>query len=471
MISAHIKDIADAITCEPFALESGRKMVTGLTWDSREVSKDSIFLAMPGERVDGNDFIRQAIVKGAGLVIATRKPDAQLLSVAGEFSCPILLVDDGQAALTELATWWRKRLHAVVIGVTGSTGKTSSKDFLASVLSNQFNTAATKGNHNNEIGVPATVLSASLDTDALIVEMGMRGMGQIEKLCKMVRPTIGCITNIGVSHLELLGSQENIARAKGELLEALPASGLAVLNADDEFTPFIRQNTGADERGLKVLTYGFAEDADVRATDVTFDDSACPCFTLHLASGWEGPVHLSMPGRHNVKNALLAAAVGAYLGMQGKAIVAGLEAAQGSGMRLEIVRTEDGITFVNDAYNANPDSMAASLDTLAHMDCTERRIAILGDMGELGPDSYNLHVEVGKLVPSSNVDMLICVGDLARGYAEGAEQAGMNAYDIIMFDTVEDADYHLRDVLYTGDLVLVKASRFMGLERLIGGMA
>ena len=469
MMTLSIGEIHAAVQGELIADQGAEKRrVRGLVWDSRKLIPGNVFLAMPGERVDGNDFIARAIQKQAGCIICTRDIDDNTRAIAGEFSCPLIKVDDGVAALTALARAWRQHLNAHVVGVTGSTGKTSTKDFLRAVFSQRFKTVATQGNQNNEVGVPATILAADEDTEVLIVEMGMRGIGQIERLVDFVRPDMAVITNIGVSHLELLGTQDNIARAKSEIFRGLPDGGTAVLNVDDPFMPKLIEYGQLDEHQLvKRCTYGTSAAADVRAAGIAFDLSACAEFELQLPDEEPVQVKLAMPGRHNVSNALAAAAAGFALGMQADQIAAGLEAARGSGMRMEVERSRRGITFVNDAYNANPDSMRSSLGTLSHMDCTGRRVAVLGDMGELGENELAMHREVGASAARSRLDLLVCVGNLARGIAAGAAASGMDADKIKCFDTVEDAIEFLRRTLAEGDLVLVKASRFMGMERIV----
>lgn len=467
-----VSEIAQTIGGELFGEDLLlRHTVEGITWDSRKVQPGNIFIAMPGEHVDGNDYISMAVQKGAGAIICTRRPNTSVLAIAGEFTCPVFVVDDAVAALESLAGFWRDKIHAVVIGVTGSTGKTSTKDFLKSVLSQRFKTCATFGNHNNEIGVPATVLSAEEDTEILIVELGMRGLHQIEQLCSFVKPNIGVITNIGVSHLELLGTRENIALAKSELLQALPSAGLAVLNADDEYTPLVVEDGHVAERGLNMRTYGFADDATVRASEPKFDQGACAQFEILTQDTEPIPVKLQAPGRHNVSNALSAATIALYLGLTPEEIVAGLENFRPSGMRLEIIHTREGVTVVNDAYNANPDSMRASLDTISNMDCAGRRIAVLGDMGELGDNEYQLHIDVGSYAAQANLDLLVCVGTLAVGIKSGALAADMDVDKIMSFATVDEALDFLNKNLRNGDLLLVKASRFMQMERIVKGVA
>lgn len=466
-----VSEIAGVIGGELYGEDAlMRRTVEGLSWDTRTIKPQDLFVAIPGERVDGNDFVGMAVRKGAGAVICTRQPSDNVLAVAGEFTCPVFVVEDVQPALFAIAGLWRDKLHAIVVGVTGSTGKTSTKDFLRSVLSQRFKTCATYGNHNNELGVPATVLSADEDTEVLIVELGMRGLNQIEALCKFVKPNIGVITNIGVSHMELLGSRENIALAKSELFSALPSSGLAVINADDEFSPLVREYSHLDERGLSTHSYGFAEGADVRASEPEFDLSACAQFDLSYKGEQVANVKLDIPGRHNVNNALAAAAVGLYLGMKPEDVARGLHAVKPSGMRMEVLHSHSGITVINDAYNANPDSMRASLDTVSNMDCSGRRIAVLGDMGELGDNEYQLHVDVGSYAASAKLDMLVCVGTLAVGIKSGALAADMDVDKIKSFATVEEAQEFLAKYLQSGDLLLVKASRFMQMERIVKGV-
>lgn len=447
-----------------------RHIANGLTWDSRTVFPDNVFLAMPGMRVDGNDYIRGAIQRGAGVIVCTRTPDRNTIAVAGEFACPIVVVDDGVEALERLAGFWRDKLHATVIGVTGSTGKTSTKDFLKSVFSQRFNTVATQGNQNNEIGVPATMLSADEGTEVLIVELGMRGMHQIEHLCSFVKPDVAVVTNVGISHMELLGSRDNIARAKAELLEALPPSGFAVLNADDEYTPMLESIAQLPERGLAVHSYGLSADAEVRAENISYDADACASFEAVTDDGAKVPVKLPIPGEHNVLNALAAFTAGVNMGIELGDIARGLEETEGSGMRMEIVHAGNGVTVINDAYNANPDSMRASLTTLATLEAPGRRIAVLGDMGELGDDEYQLHVDVGTFAAQMGLDMIICIGTLSLGIKSGALAADMDSARVKSFTGIEEAQQFLDKYVEEGDIVLVKASRFMELERIVQGI-
>lgn len=464
MISVTVKQLHRIIGGKIHADDEIRmREVKGLTWDSREVKNGNIFLAMPGERVDGNDYIPQAVYNGAGAVICTKEPSDATLTLADEFVCPVIWIDDAQKALNNLAKYWRGRLHAIVVGVTGSTGKTSTKDYLVAVLSQRFKVFATQGNHNNELGVPATILSADEDCEVLIVEMGMRGLGQIQKLCRIVQPTLGVVTNIGVSHMELLGSRENIALAKSELLSALPPAGVAFLNADDDMTDALIEDAHLSSRGLEVKSFGLSEGASYKARALQARQDACYDFELFTPYASQA-VSLSMPGKHNVLNALAAASVGDYLGVHLDKIAQGLHSLQGSNMRLETIESPKGFTIINDAYNANPDSMKASLDILKNLNCEGHRYAVLGDMGELGEDEQTMHQEVGTYAATSGLDGLICVGKLARNIAKGAQDANMAQAVIKSFDTIEEASEYLKTILQEKDFVLLKASRFMGFE-------
>ena len=470
MINISIRQLHRVIGGRIHADEDAKQNeVCGLTWDSRNVKEKNIFLAMPGERVDGNDFIVQAVYGGAGAVICTKEPPDATLALAEEFVCPVIWVNDAQRALNKLARYWRSCLHAIVVGISGSTGKTSTKNYVASVLSQRFKVCATKGNHNNELGVPATILSAPLDCEVLVVEMGMRGLGQIEQLCNFVQPTLGLITNVGVCHMELLGSRENIALAKSELLASLPAAGTAFVNADDDVTQKLLDSAKVEQKGVEVKRFGLSDASQYKALNIRANEDACFSFDLCLPKE-QVNVQLSQPGKHNVQNALAAAAVGDALGVKAQQIAIGLSAVVSSDMRTEIKESAAGFKIINDAYNANPDSMKASLDVLQNLSCSGRRYAVLGDMGELGAEEVKMHEGIGgyvaKLAAASRLDELICVGKLARNIAKGAENANMNQSLIKCFDTNIEAIEYMKSILEAGDIVLLKASRFMGFENI-----
>ena len=441
-------------------------MVNGLTTDSRRVEPGMAFVALAGERVDGHDYIAEALSCGARAAVVTGDTEsiASALEAAHERDAAVVRVEDALVAIQDLASYHRNRLFCPVIGVTGSTGKTTTKDFLHNVLSLHSRVVATEGNQNNELGVPFTILRAGADTDILVVEMAMRGLGQIEHLCEIAKPIAGLVTNVGTSHLEMLGSQEAIASAKGELVRGVPDDGRVFLNADDPISLML-----ADETVAEVVTYGLKEDADVRADDIRIDEESCASFTLHTPDG-EREIHLSVPGRHNVYNALAAAAVSTYLEVSLDDVVEGLSSAHAGEMRMQIFQSASGIHVINDAYNANPSSMRAAIETLAEMQTNGERIAVLGDMAELGSLTELAHFRIGEEIARLPVDVLVTIGEKARRIADGARAEGMDEASIHPCATPEEASEVLDDVVRPSDVVLVKASRVMGLERVVEGI-
>ncbi|HET6394034.1 MAG TPA: UDP-N-acetylmuramoyl-tripeptide--D-alanyl-D-alanine ligase [Blastococcus sp.] len=429
--------------------------VTGtVTLDSRTVGPGDLFVAVVGERVDGHDYLGAAAAAGAAAALATRADGA----------LPTVVVDDPVAALGRLAAGVHARLTAgglVTLGITGSSGKTSTKDLLGQVLAAAGPTVSPPGSYNNDIGLPLTVLDADASTRFLVLEMGARGPGHIARLCRIAPPSIGVVLNVGSAHLGEFGSPEGTAQAKGELVEALPADGTAVLNADDPRVLGMAPRTAAT-----VVTTGLAPDAAVRATDVTLDDAARPRFTL-AAAGEEHPVALQVVGGHQVANALSAAGAALAAGMSPADVAGALSAATArSRWRMEVDRRADGVTVVNDAYNANPESMRAALAALTGMPAG-RRIAVLGAMGELGPGAPAEHERLGRDAAAAGVDLIVAVGADAVGIAEGAVAAGRRAREeSVHVPDRAAARELLAEVLRPGDVVLVKASRAYGLELL-----
>lgn len=436
---------------------------TGVEIDSRAVTAAQAFFALPGEHSDGHDWVGDAARAGARVAVVSHF-DAGLAAGIGDFALAVVLVPDTAVALAALAKHHRSTLRCAVIGITGSTGKTSTKDFLVAALGSQRVVTATRGNRNNELGVPLTVLEAGPRTDVLIVEMGMRAEGQIEELCAIVRPTAGVVTNIGQSHMELLGSQDAIVRAKGELVGCVPVTGRAFLNGDDAWSRTLAQRTLAP-----VTWYGTSANADVRASDVETDDLGRPTLTLS-AGGQEVRFALPLPGRHHAYTAAAAAAVALYLGVTLDEIVDGLRHVVTTGMRMEFFTAANGVTVVNDAYNANPTSMRAAITALADIRAGGSRVAVLGDMMELGSLTELAHFQLGETVATSGIDALVTVGRCAQRIAEGALAHGMSAARVRSCATVDEASEVLDDLLAAGDVVLVKASRSMGLERIVEGI-
>ncbi len=439
------------------------KVAMGVCVDSRRVAPRCLFVALPGERVDGHDFALRAIEDGAQIVLVTRPAEelAELLRAAEEREVAVIRVADGLRAVQDLATFHRGRLHCEVLGITGSTGKTTTKDLVAAALSIRKEVVATEDNQNNELGVPLTVLAADASTDVLVVEMGMRGPGQIAALCQIARPTMGLLTNVGASHVELLGSEDAVADAKAELLRSLGSDGAAFLNGDDEHSMWI-----ADASEAPVTLFGLSEQCAVRAEDIALNAESCPFFVL-VAGDERTQVSLNVPGRHNVYNALAAAAVALRLGVSAGDIAAGLAGADLTAMRMEVFSSARGVTVVNDAYNANPTSMRAAVETLAAIQTNGKRYAVLGDMAELGSLTELAHFKIGEQAARLGISELVTVGPRALRIAEGAIAEGMPLARVRSFDSAEEAGKDVAARAGAGDAVLVKASRVMGLEAVV----
>ena len=436
-------------------LQTGEGIVTGISIDSRAVNKGDLFVALVGEQTDGHKYLVQAIEQGAAGVVISRED-----TIAEYGLQNYVLVEDGTAFLQTLAHWLRQNTNIPVIAVTGSTGKTSTKDFLAAVLAPLGDVVVTKGNRNNELGMPLTICRLEEDTKAMVVEMGMRGLGQIEFLCNIAKPQYGLITNIGKTHCELLGSQENIAQAKCELLAHIPADGMIALNSSDRtlITPWLDTCKG------RVVWYdgtGKDQNAEYRAENIVQHANGIT-YELHAGNHIE-TIHLAVHGVHNVSNSMAAIAIAREVGVSWEQIVSTLSQAKLTGMRLDITKNADGITIINDAYNANPDSMKSAISVLMHQDGC-RKVAVLGDMYELGKYEEESHREVGKEAAVQHVDYLIAVGQLGALIGESAHMAGCHV------DFAKDnaeAISLLNQYIKTGDAVLVKGSRGMKMEQIV----
>jgi UDP-N-acetylmuramoyl-tripeptide--D-alanyl-D-alanine ligase len=433
---------------------------SGAEIDSRAVTKGMAFFALPGERADGHGFVGAAARAGARVAVVSRFDEDVAAQTAGA-AVAVVLVPDVGAALRALARHHRGTLRCPVVGITGSTGKTSTKDFLVAALGPDRGVTATRGNRNNELGVPLTVLEAGPETGVLVVEMGMRAEGEIEGLCSIARPTAGIVTNIGQTHLETMGSQEAIARAKGELVACVPSAGRVFLNGDDAWSRSLEVRSAAP-----VTWYGTGVRADVRASGIEVDEYGRPSFTLS-ANGESAQVTLPVPGRHHAYTAAAAAAAALYIGEDLVEIAARLADVHVTEMRMQVFVAANGITVVNDAYNANPTSMRAAVDALADMQARGTRVAVLGDMAELGSLTELAHFRIGEAVARSGIEQLVTIGERARRIAGGALAEGMTPSCVRPCATVEEGSEVLDDMLRAGDVVLVKASRSMGLERIV----
>ena len=423
--------------------------------DSRQVVPGALFAAVVGERVDGHDYAAGAVARGAVAVLASRP-----------VGVPAVVVDDVVPALGRLAHAVTARaVGTTVIGLTGSAGKTGTKDLIAQLLGRIGSTVYTEGSFNNEIGLPLTALRVAADTRFLVLEMGARGKGHIAELTGITPPRIGLVLNIGAAHLGEFGSREGTAEAKGELVESLPADGTAVLNADDPLVRAMASRTKA-----RVVYFGESDQADVRAADIRLDPAGRPAFTLVTPAG-SAPVTLRLYGEHQVSNALAAAAVAIECGLDVAATAAALsEAGNLSKWRMELTERPDGVTVINDAYNANPDSMRAALRALAAIGGrgpeARRTWAVLGEMRELGEDSLDEHDAVGRLAVRLNISTLVAVGGREAACMElGARNEGSWGEESVLVSDADAAIGLLREQVGPGDVVLVKASRSVGLER------
>ncbi|KAA8884031.1 UDP-N-acetylmuramoyl-tripeptide--D-alanyl-D-alanine ligase [Nocardia colli] len=480
MIEMTLREIADVVGGTLHDVPDPEVRVTGsVEFDSRRIGSGDLFLALPGTRADGHDWAATAVAAGAVAVLAARPVGVPAIVVApnpGSVpSSSVALAGDSDgsgaavlAALADLARASVQRLTAAgtltVIGVTGSSGKTSTKDLLAAVLAPLGTVVAPPGSFNSELGHPWTALRANADTRFLVLEMSARGPGHIAAAAEVTPPSIGVVLNVGTAHLGEFGSREAIAKTKGELVQALPPSGLAVLNADDQQVAAMAARTTA-----RVVTVGTSAGADLRATDIRLDDAARAGFTLHTPVG-SIAIQLAVHGEHQVGNALSAAAVALECGADLDTIARSLSGARAaSARRMDVQTTAAGVTVVNDSYNANPDSVRAALKALVTMsragETPRRSWAVLGEMGELGEESVIEHDRIGRLAVRLDVHRLIVVGTgrPSRAMHQGAVMEGSWGEESILVPDIGAAIALLDDEVEAGDVVLVKASKSVGL--------
>ncbi|MFZ7104948.1 MAG: UDP-N-acetylmuramoyl-tripeptide--D-alanyl-D-alanine ligase [Peptococcaceae bacterium] len=430
----------------------------GVAIDSRNVRPGDLFFALQGENTDGHHFVDKAFANGAvGAVIN----NIGLISMVD--SKNLLICEDPLRFLQDLAKLVRQNVNIPVIAVTGSTGKTTTKDLVYSVLKEEFITLKTQGNYNNELGLPVTLCSITKEHTAVVLEMGMRGLGQIAFLCELAKPTQGIITNIGLVHAELLGSQEEIARAKAELLSFIPAGGAVFLNSNDQE---LLGNLSAACQG-RIIWYGLDDRADIYAENVQVSEQGSS-FSVVWA-GESCPIELKIPGEHNIQNALAAVGVGRSLGVSWESIKKGLAAAELTSMRLQIEMNSRGVKIIDDTYNANPAAMKAALQVLAEID-GKRKTAVLGDMYELGSYEEQSHKEIGAAVVDEKINRLVAVGELGRLIGLGALEAGMKEESVCFAPSNEEALNYLENFLEEGDTVLIKGSRGMKMESIVKGL-
>lgn len=431
--------------------------VLGVVIDSRQVESGYLFVAIPGEKVDGHKFIPDVFAKGAAAVLS----EQQLEDPAG----PYILVESTTKALRDLAEYYRKSLDIKVVGITGSVGKTSTKEMIASVLSEKYRVLKTEGNYNNEIGLPLTIFKIRAEHEVAVLEMGISEFGEMHRLATMANPDICVITNIGLCHLENLKTRDGILKAKTESFAHLKKDGIAILNGDDDKLSTIRQ-VGDKEP----VFYGMEEKMEYRedakksvyATGVENLGLYGMQARIHTPEG-ERDVRIPIPGEHNVYNALAATAVGLSLGLSLDQISSGILKAKTIGGRTNLLNT-GSMTVIDDCYNANPVSMKASIDVLATAE--GRKIAVLGDMGELGENEKKLHYEVGEYLAKKEIDVLFCAGELSEEIAKAAQKESKTC-EVYYFKTRDALLEQLLPFLKTGDTVLVKASHFMEYPKIV----
>jgi len=416
-----------------------------VTTDTRALGAGSLFVAIPGDRFDGNDFVEEAFTKGAAGALVSRLGSSALAQIE---------VRDSRRALGAMARAWRASFTIPLVAVTGSSGKTTVKELIAAILGVSRSVCVTQGNLNNDIGVPLTLMRLAAEHDVGVIELGANHAGEIDYLASLAQPTVGVITNAAAAHLEGFGSLRGVCVAKGELLDHLPRAGTAVLNADDQF----RSDWVARSRCEFTVTFGFAPNADCRVLGEPHFLAKGSEFRMHLPDGEEADVWLPLLGRQNVANALAAAAAAQAVGTSVDDIVAGLARAQPVRGRLRAVPGRNGATIIDDSYNANPGSVRAAIDHLAALAGT--RVLVLGNMAELGPTGPALHEEIGEYA-RGRCDALFAIGDLAGEAAKAFGTEGRRVADI------EAARAAIEPKLASGVTVLIKGSRVMGLDRLV----
>jgi UDP-N-acetylmuramoyl-tripeptide--D-alanyl-D-alanine ligase len=434
------------------------RLIRGLSIDSRNIRERNLFVAIPGERFDGHQFVRQAAEKGAkAAVIAKDKKHTIDQEVFDK--TPVILVEDTKKALRDMASWHRQRFDIPTVAVTGTNGKTTTKDMIAEVLSSKFRVLKSPKSYNNLIGVPLTLLQLNSSSEALVIELGMSSPGEIGILTRISNPSLGVITNIGPAHLESMQSTEKIAQAKFELPENMSSPKTLILNADDRI---LAKRIQLKKKAERVISFGIEKTADFYADRIEMNGEGYISFRANKDLN----IKLGLLGVHNVYNALAAFAVGSLLGLDPQEIKQKLERYATSELRMELVQIRD-IRVINDSYNANPVSMEKALETLKKMKTPGRKIAVLGDMLELGEKAIDFHSEVGRKAARLGVNQLVLVGELARFIGEGAKEAGMNSKDILTFENNQQVSLYLLENLKEGDLVLVKGSRKMKTEEVV----
>ncbi|MGE5473333.1 MAG: UDP-N-acetylmuramoyl-tripeptide--D-alanyl-D-alanine ligase [Ignavibacteriales bacterium] len=427
--------------------------IKNISTDTRKLMPGDLFIPLAGENFDGHDFIVKALENSICGYLTAKTPES-LSNVI------IIKVEDTLKALQDIAGYYRNKFDIPIVGVTGSVGKTSTKEMVFNVLSKKYNALKNQGNFNNHIGVPLTLLNLSNENRSAVVEMGMSGMGEISILSKITKPHIAVITNIGLAHIGKLGSKQNILKAKTEIFDGMEDNGIAVLNADDSMLLKLR-----DSIGLKTIYFGLCEQSDIRAYNIKVDEDMNTSFTVKI-NNKEYFFKICIPGLHNVYNALAAIAVGLNFEIPVQDMIEPIAEYRPEKMRMNIVKLKNNIKVLNDVYNANPTSMEEALKVTQQMPGA-RKIAVLGDMLELGEWTRQAHIDIGKSVVKNSINHLITLGENSRFIAEGAAMLGMSQKKIISFNNIEDANRYLAKLVREGDVILIKGSRGMKMEGIV----
>lgn len=424
--------------------------VKGISTDTRKLQQGDLFVALKGENFDGHEFVTKALESGAAVVLSQKELPGEL---------PYILVKDTLKALHNLAKTYKKRFQIPFVAVTGSSGKTTTKDMVASVLKEKYKVLKTEGNFNNEIGLPLTLFNLDSSHEICVLEMGMSSLGEIEVLADIVRPDVGIISNIGTAHIENLKSRDNILKAKTEMFTYFSQNNIAVINGDDDMLQQLKN------KPYQIVCYGRSHYNDYIAENIIEKDDGID-FEL-LNSGKREKYHIPIPGIHNVYNALSAICIGKLYHMNQNEIQRGLSSFKPSKMRMEIFQGIMDIKVINDSYNANPDSTMAAIQVLSSMDTKGRRVCILGDMFELGDYAKEGHNKVGRFAAESKIDVIIAVGKMSSEVINGASLAGGSQLKLIAFEDVKAAMLEIKKIIKSSDVVLIKGSRGMFMENIV----
>jgi len=455
MISFDCVELAEAVNGQ-LLWGTAEQVFVGITTDSRKVAPNNLFIPLVGEKFDGHDYIEQCFRTGAAVCL-TEKPIPQIVNASA------ILVKDTAKALRDIATWHRNKYNIPVVGITGSVGKTSTKDMISCVLSKHYEVLKTQGNFNNEIGLPLTLLNLNSTHELAVIEMGMSGFGEISRLTAIAQPQIAVITNIGVAHIEKLGSAQGILKAKLEILEGLKPGGLLVLNGDD---PLLVELAG--KLSFRTIYYGMNSGLDYVAQDYESLGESGTRFSIMFGNKTYN-VAIPVPGIHNVYNALAAIAIGIEMNIPMKVIIEGIAEYSPGNMRQNII-TYNGIKIINDAYNASPQSMQAAINVLEELSVKTRGIAVLGDMLEMGDMAEKLHYSVGNFIKDKKIQYLITVGKDSKYIKQAVADSDNKTIELQHFDNNNEALKYILSIIRQGDYILIKGSRGMKMEQIADGI-